>query len=459
MQCSVGVSDPPGTITGVISSKERAPRFGPGRLVVDGTDDRLCRKATFAFRPSRRQERQLLALLRACCEVYNAGLQERRDAWVRSRTTVSVYDQFKQVTELRGVRDDVLAWGIRPVRGALRRLDEAFAGFYRRAKSGKQPGRFDTASWDEPASWSVSIRQRTLRIQGVGIIRLSKSAVRQLTRLVERDGIPVTLSVTRRRAGGTPSSPRWVWRGTIGFKNVKPAERSTPTQGQGSILGADRGVAVTMATSDGRHYSMPGWVRQARDRISALERLRSRRARHSRGWRYAGRQIAREHHKLAQKSDNWARETARMLVAQADVIALENLHLLSMTKSASGTLDSPGTNVAAKAGLNRAMRDASLGRLARWVCVKAEEAGRRAWLVDAVDTSRRCAVCGNIDSRSRPAREVFSCIACGHGDHSDTNAAVNVAVRGQACEAAWRAAGSPRLKRPTPRLRRRSGPA
>lgn len=239
MQCSVGASDPPGTITGVISSKERAPRFGPGRLVVDGTDDRLCRKATFAFRPSRRQERQLLALLRACCEVYNA----------------------------------------------------------------------------------------------------------------------------------------------------------------------------------------------------------------------------REHHKLAQKSDNWARETARMLVAQADVIALENLHLLSMTKSASGTLDSPGTNVAAKAGLNRAMRDASLGRLARWVCVKAEEAGRRAWLVDAVDTSRRCAVCGNIDSRSRPAREVFSCIACGHGDHSDTNAAVNVAVRGQACEAAWRAAGSPRLKRPTPRLRRRSGPA
>lgn len=97
---------------------------------------------------------------------------------------------------LRGVRDDVLAWGIQPLRGALRRLDEAYAAFYRRCAAGQTPGhprfksrrRFDTVCWDEPTSWSAE--QGVLGIQGVGNIALSKSARRQLGRLAGRGGGP-----------------------------------------------------------------------------------------------------------------------------------------------------------------------------------------------------------------------------------------------------------------------------
>ena len=136
----------------MISSREQAPKHGGGWLLVDGTDTRLHRKAEFSFNPGNRQEQSLLGLLRACCEVYNAGLEERSRAWKQSRTSVRVFDQFNQIRHLRGVRDDVLVWGIQPVRSTLRRLDAAYAGFYRRCRNGQTPGhprfkshkRFDT---------------------------------------------------------------------------------------------------------------------------------------------------------------------------------------------------------------------------------------------------------------------------------------------------------------------------
>ena len=134
--------------------------------------------------PPRHRQDALHGLLGVCCEVYNAALAERRDAWRSAGVKVSLFERFGQLTELRGLRDDVFAWGVQPLRGALRRLDEAYGAFLRRCAAGQTPGlprfrsrrRFDTACWDEPSSWRVDLDARTLSIQGVGDIRLAKSA-------------------------------------------------------------------------------------------------------------------------------------------------------------------------------------------------------------------------------------------------------------------------------------------
>ena len=107
---SVAVSQAPSTISFVISSRQKAPKHGCGHLLVDGTDERVVRRVTFAFNPGRRQERLLLELLAVCCEVYNAGLEERREAWRRARSEVSVFDQFNQLSWLRHHRPDVFAF-------------------------------------------------------------------------------------------------------------------------------------------------------------------------------------------------------------------------------------------------------------------------------------------------------------------------------------------------------------
>lgn len=78
------------------------------------------------------------------------------------------------------------------------------------------------------------------------------------------------------------------------------------------------------------------------------------------------------------------------------MLAIEDLKLANLMASASGTLERPGTNEAAKQARNHAPAEAALGRIRHWICVYAEEAGRRVWVVPARNTSsRRYAACGH----------------------------------------------------------------
>jgi putative transposase len=470
-----------GTIVVVISSAKNAPRYGTGRdsgkLFVDGTDTSVFRKAEVGFKPTSRGKRQrLLDLLDASREVYNAALQERRDAYRHpSQTTVALFDQFGKITALRGVRDDVLQFGIQPLRWALRRVDEAFGGFFDRVKSGQTPGfprfkgwrRWDTAGYDEPTGWKLHLggtkRQDKphLYVQGVGDIPLSKSAARQLRRYTARGGVPTTLTLTRAdRAGGS-------WRAAIGFKNLAPAQSAPPTSGPGSVVGLDRGVAVLVAAAAAQgwaddpgqllHHTADLETRLAgvRDQIEELQRQRSARKKFGSAWRRLSKNIKRLYGKAANITTNWARHTAKTLVAAHEVLVVEDLNLTGMTRSAKGTLEEPGKNVAAKAGLNRSLAEAAPGKLATWVHVKAEEAGRRTWAVPAAYTSQTCSNCGLVDKTGRISRDVFYCGVCGHYEHADVNAARNIRARGLVAEQVWQQAGRPPLARPKPRLRRR----
>ncbi len=162
-------------------------------------------------------------------------------------------------------------------------------------------------------------------------------------------------------------------------------------------------------------------------------------------------QIKRTHGKIGHISENWARHQAKALVADYGVLAGEALNLAAMSRSASGTPENPGVNVAAKSGLNRALAETALGRVMYWVHVKAEEAGRRTWTVPAPFTSQQCSGCGLVDAGNRD-KQVFYCTGCGHYEHADVQAARNVRARAQAAETAWAAVGRPGLTRAKPRL-------
>ena len=189
--------------------------------------------------------------------------------------------------------------------------------------------------------------------------------------------------------------------------------------------------------------------------IVELQRARATKKKYGRTWRTLSKKIKRLHAKAAHTVDNWARHTAKQLVEAHAVLVVEDLHLKNMTRSAKGTVEKPGRSVAAKAGLNRSLSEAAPGKLARWVHVKAENAGRRTWAVNPACTSQQCSACSVIDAASRVCREVFYCAACGHYEHADVNAARNIRARGLAAEQAWKAAGAPALPRRKPRLRRR----
>jgi putative transposase len=100
-----------------------------------------------------------------------------------------------------------------------------------------------------------------------------------------------------------------------------------------------------------------------------------------------------------------------------------------MTRSGRGTVESPGRNVRAKAGLNRRLLDSGFGLLRQMIVAKAEDAARTVVEVESRFSSQECSRCGHVARESRRRRR-FCCIGCGHRNHADVNAAL--VIRGRA---------------------------
>lgn len=57
----------------------------------------IARSFKYRIYPTKRQEAVLNAQLAVCCELYNAAVQERRDAWAHERKSISWFDQNLQL--------------------------------------------------------------------------------------------------------------------------------------------------------------------------------------------------------------------------------------------------------------------------------------------------------------------------------------------------------------------------
>ena len=95
-----------------------------------------------------------------------------------------------------------------------------------------------------------------------------------------------------------------------------------------------------------------------------------------------------------------------------DVIGIEDTALANMTRSAAGTAEEPGKNVAQKSGLNRSILEQNLGQVRQQLAYKAEWAGRRLVLVDPRNTTRTCSRCGSLNDRPG-ANRIYRCDKCG----------------------------------------------
>jgi putative transposase len=136
--------------------------------------------------------------------------------------------------------------------------------------------------------------------------------------------------------------------------------------------------------------------------------------------------LAREWRKVRNRRRDFHHKTARALVDTCDALALEALRVGGMTTSASGTVEQPGTNVAAKRGLNRSILDAGWAQFTSILTAKAESAGRQVVRVDPSYTSVTCHICGA--RCGRPWQDVVVCPVHGELD-ADLNGARNIASR------------------------------
>ncbi len=390
----------------------------------------------FRLRPTRQQEAALSACLEDTRQLYNSALEERREAWRMGRHKVTFYSQDAQLKAIRA--DDPERhgrWAFSCERAAIRRLDEAFQGFFRRVKAGEKPGypRFKGRGWWDSIEWPATKggarwdsmphpKVTRVYLADVGHVRVHQHrAVRGQVK-----------TITAKREGG-----RWYL--VLSCDNV-PAEPLEPT---GSAAGVDMGVASFLTTSGGAHVPNPRRLAATSERLAAAQRDLARKKSGSSRRRKAVAKVARLHGKVRRQRLDHAHTTALTLVRGHDLIVHEDLQIKNMTARPKPRPDGSGghepNGAAAKAGLNKSINDAGWGIFLRVLSAKAESAGRTVLAVSPRHTSQRCAECGHTAAGNRVTQAQFRCLACGHQANADVNAARNILRAGLALQEAQKA--------------------
>src|SRR6185437_13908387 len=195
--------------------------------------------------------------------------------------------------------------------------------------------------------------------------------------------------------------------------------------GIGEVVGVDRGVVISAALSTGEMLAVPGLSPRETWRRRHLER-RLAKARHGSGRRRRVKAaIARLKARESDRRKDWCEKVTTDLARRFDVIRVEDLNITNMTRSAKGSPNEPGRNVAAKAGLNREIGKSGWGMLVRRL---EDKAPGRVERVPPAYTSQRCSACGLVDPKSRESQADFRCTACGYVCNADVNAARNIAA-------------------------------
>jgi putative transposase len=197
-------------------------------------------------------------------------------------------------------------------------------------------------------------------------------------------------------------------------------------------VGVDVGVARFLTTSDGQITANPKFLAASAAVIADLQRRKERACRGSGNRKRIRRQLAREWRKVRNRRRDFHHKTARVLVNSCDMIALEKLNIVGMTRRPALKPDPRHVgaflpNMAtAKAGLHRSILDAGWAQFTNILTGKAEEAGRQVVFVNPARTSIECHQCGR--TCTRPQQDTVICPTHGKID-ADLNAARNIATR------------------------------
>jgi len=354
-------------------------------------------RRTYRYRiyPTVRQRIALEAQLGFACQLYNAALEQRRYAWRGRRRSVSLYEQFRELTDVRGASIGPALMSCSAMRDPLRRLDRAFTAFFRRVKTGDRPGypRFRSARRYDSLTWATGwgLRDGRLALQGVGHIRVKWHRPLPPSSVIR--------TVTAHREAGR-------WYGCFSMKisgSSRVASRARPA------VGLDLGVQHFATLSTGEPIRGPRAYRVAMRHLRVAQRRVCRRQKGSHRRYKARLLIARHHQRIRNVRHDHAHKLTRRLVAEFGLIAVEDLNIRGLVRGL----------------LAKHITDQGWAAFLTVLEYKAEEAGTRLIRVPPSGTSQTCSGCGVLVPKLLSER-THRCSDCGLVIDRDTNAARNI---------------------------------
>ncbi|WP_206185144.1 RNA-guided endonuclease InsQ/TnpB family protein [Thermoactinospora rubra] len=294
----------------------------------------------YRLQPTPAQEAALLEHCSHARFVWNLAIEQHAH-WAPGRKSGPGFaEQCRQLTEARAEFAWLAAGSIIVQQQALRDFAQAMANFFNgthRRPTWRKQGRHEgfRIVGQQGDQWDVRRVSRhvgEVKVPKVGWVRFRWSRA-----------VPAEVKsyrITRDRAG------RW----HVAFAAIP---EPIPAPETGESVGLDRGVAISAALSTGETLHVPTLREAEAARLRRLERKLARARRGSKRRAKIKAAIARLKAREADRRKDWVEKVSTDLARRFDVVAVEDLNIRGMTRSAKGTVDAPGRNVRHKAGLNR----------------------------------------------------------------------------------------------------------
>lgn len=372
--------------------------------------------------PTVSQERLFGIWAGTCRFLYNLCLEHRILSWNQYRKGTNYFDQANELKNLKKVEgfEWIKEAPAQILQQSLKDLDKAFKSFWR---SGFGFPKFkkrhfgDSFRFPDPKQFEirkVSNKKAFVKLPKAGEVafRLSRQIegkIKNATIKKESDGWYISFCVE---------------------KDIEVAKNNNPN------VGIDRGIAETLVLSyeadslKDIQLTLPVKCKELRERIKALQKRLKLKKKFSEKWKRIQNQLRKLHSKIARIRHDFLHKASTYVAKNHSYVSLEDLKIKNMSKSAKGSLESPGKNVKAKSGLNREILFQGWGIFALQLKYKTEWGSGYLELVNPRFTSTRCSECLYNDKRNRKGK-AFKCLNCGHVEDADKNGSKNIDREGR----------------------------
>lgn len=375
-------------------------------------------KKAYKYRiyPTKKQERLLNEQLALCAELYNAALQERRDAYRMCGKSITYTQQAAQLPEIKVLRPEYEAIYSQVLQDVLRRVDKAFKAFFNRVKVGQTPGYPRYKS--KHRYGSLTYPQSGFGIDERGKLSLSKIGHLKLIQHRPFKGVVKTCTILRSATGK--------WYVSFSCDEVKP-EVLPPSERQ---VGIDVGLKTFAYLSTGEQIENPRFFREEEKHLAKASRKLSRGEKGTKERAKRRKVVARIHERIRWRRENFVQQESRRIVNRFGLIAVEALVVRNMVKRPKPKQDEATgqflpNGASRKAGLNTSIADAAWSAFFVALLSKVEETERTVIKVPPAYTTQTCYDCRHTQALPMSVR-VYTCDHCGVRRDRDHNASLNI---------------------------------
>src|SRR5574343_622381 len=369
----------------------------------------------YELMPNGEQQRDMRRFAGSCRFVFNKALALQKARYEQGEKKLGYAGLCKLLTEWRnGTETPWLADApVHPLQQTLKELERAYTNFFAKRADFprfKKKNQSDSFRYPDPKQIKLDQTNSRIFLPKLGWLRYRNS----------RDVLGELRNVTVSLSGG-----KWF----VSIQTEREVEQPVP---QGGAVGIDMGIARFATLSDGTFYAPLNRFKRHESALRKAQQAMSHKVKFSNNWKQAKARVQRIHAHIGNARRDFLHKTSTTISQNHAMVCIEDLQVRNMSKSAAGTTESPGRNVRAKSGLNKAILDQGWAEFRRQLDYKLAWNGGHLIAVPPQNTSRTCPSCGHVSKDNRQTQAKFECVECGFEENADVVGAINVLRAGHA---------------------------